>query len=45
MNYKLFLTVSLIATVVACGGGGETPPADETNTLNLAGEEKMPTIA
>lgn len=44
MNYKLFLTVPLIATVAACGGGGGTPPVDETNTLNLAGEEKMPTI-
>jgi hypothetical protein len=45
MNYKLFLTVPLIATVAACGGGGGTPPVDETNTLNLAGEDKMPTIA
>lgn len=44
MNYKLFLTVPLIATVAACGGGG-TPSVDETNTLNLAGEDKMPTVA
>ena len=44
MNYKLFLTVPLIATVAACGGGG-TPSVDETNTLNLAGGEKMPTVA
>ena len=45
INSKLSLTVPLITTVAACGGGGGPPPVDETNTLNLAGEEKMPTIA